>query len=310
MIGDLPGFGAVWHNEGSLANILSLAAARKICRVTMDSLQGAAIVVCKHNGDKLKFMESQNGLCCYDANKKKPTNCSFVNSVSKNRSMHTKQQLKNPDLARRVYKLVGRPAHAFFVKVIRKNQLKNCPVTVNNANRAIKIYSPDVDALRGKTTCTTPAHVPSNQLRPLPFELLDAHKNVTTCFNIFFVDGFAFVGTVSRNVHFIMVEHIPSRSIVQHVLPCLTRANNLSKARGFQITVAHADEEFTSLRDPLLQMAIAMNIAATNEHVPKTDPPSAHCISFTAPTCSCKNSSPMPSPSSTCSPMPTASPRL
>jgi hypothetical protein len=87
--------------------------------------------------------------------------------------MHAKRQLKNADLARRVYKLVGRPAHAFFVEVIRENQLKNCPVTVNNANRAIKIYSPDVDALRGKTTRTTPAHVPSNQLRPLPFELLD-----------------------------------------------------------------------------------------------------------------------------------------
>jgi hypothetical protein len=204
----------------------------------------------------------------------------------------------------------GASRSRIFCQVIPKNQLKKCPVTASNANRAIKIYGPNVDALRGKTTRTTPAHVPSDQLRPLPFELLDAHKNVTTCFNIFFVDGFAFVGTVSRNVHFIMVEHIPSRSIVQHVLPCLTRANNLSKARGFQITVAHADEEFTSLRDPLLQMAIAMNIAATNEHVPKTDPPSAHCISFTAPTCSCKNSSPMPLPSSTRSPMPTASPRL
>lgn len=65
-----------------------------------------------------------------------------------------------------------------------KNQLQNCPITVNDANRAIKIYGPDIAALCRKTTQTSPAHVPSYQLRPLPLNILDAHKNVTLCFNI------------------------------------------------------------------------------------------------------------------------------
>ena len=52
MIGDLPGFGPVWYNKGSLANILSLAAVRKVCRVTMDTLEEAAIVVHKKNGER------------------------------------------------------------------------------------------------------------------------------------------------------------------------------------------------------------------------------------------------------------------
>jgi hypothetical protein len=81
MIGDLPGFGPVWYNKGSLANILSLAAVRKICRVTMDTaLEEAAIVVHKHNGDKMKFLESSHGLYYYDAKAETTSgNYSFIN---------------------------------------------------------------------------------------------------------------------------------------------------------------------------------------------------------------------------------------
>jgi hypothetical protein len=63
MIGDLPGFGPVWYNAGSLANILSLAAVAKICRITMDTLTTeASMIVHKHDGTKMKFLESKNGL--------------------------------------------------------------------------------------------------------------------------------------------------------------------------------------------------------------------------------------------------------
>ena len=40
------------------------------------------------------------------------------------------------------------------------------------------------------------------------------------------------------------------------------------KARGFQVTMTHTNKEFTSLRDPLLELDnIHLNITATNEHV-------------------------------------------
>lgn len=60
--GDLPIFSPVWYNKGSLANLPSLAAVRKVCCITMDTLTEAAIVVHKHNGDKMKFTESRTGL--------------------------------------------------------------------------------------------------------------------------------------------------------------------------------------------------------------------------------------------------------
>ena len=62
LIGDLPGFGPVWYDGGSLANILSLTAVRKKFRITMDTKNEPAMTVQKENGDELKFIETKGGL--------------------------------------------------------------------------------------------------------------------------------------------------------------------------------------------------------------------------------------------------------
>jgi len=222
----------------------------------------------------MKFKESKNGLYYHDAkaSNTKSTAYSFVNSVKENKKLYSQRQLENAELARRVYELVGRPSHATFTKMIRENQLKHCPITVEDANRALHIYGPDVAALRGKTTRTTPTHVPPDQIRPLPLDIIQAHGNITICSDIFFVDGHAFFSTISHNINFITLEYIPSRAIIKHILPCLQTVNNTYKARGFNITTMHADEEFSTLAAPLLALnGIHLNTAATNEHVPEIE---------------------------------------
>ena len=44
-VGTLEGFGEVWYNPKSLANILSMAAVRKQFRITMDSSVDAAMII-------------------------------------------------------------------------------------------------------------------------------------------------------------------------------------------------------------------------------------------------------------------------
>jgi hypothetical protein len=170
MVGDLPGFGQVWYNQESLANILSLAEVRKVCRVTMDTREAAEIIVYKHNGDKIRFIESGKGLYYFDTANSKvsttSTDYSFINSVVENKAKYTTRQVNDADLAKRVYSLIGRPSHAAFVKMIRENQLDGCPITVDDANRALKIYGTDLSALRGKTVRRQVDHVPSNQSDP------------------------------------------------------------------------------------------------------------------------------------------------
>ena len=64
--GDLTNFGTVWYNPQSLANILSLAAVRKVCRVTMDSSIEPSISVHRSNGGIMKFFEYGSGLYYHD----------------------------------------------------------------------------------------------------------------------------------------------------------------------------------------------------------------------------------------------------
>ena len=45
LVGDIKNFGTVWYNPNSLANIFSLAAVRKLCRITMDTSAEAAAAV-------------------------------------------------------------------------------------------------------------------------------------------------------------------------------------------------------------------------------------------------------------------------
>jgi hypothetical protein len=45
LVGDFHKLGEVWFNEESIANILSLAEVRKICRVTMDTTEEQAMIV-------------------------------------------------------------------------------------------------------------------------------------------------------------------------------------------------------------------------------------------------------------------------
>ena len=156
--------------------------------------------------------------------------------------------------------------------MIRDNLIQNCPVTVADATRSLQIYGPDVGSIRGKTTRSAPHHVSSDLIADLPSYILEKHQRITLCIDLFFVDGLAFFGTISRDIRFVTVEHISSRHILKNILPCLSRVNNLYRARGFRIVMCHADDEFAFIRDSLLALGnIGLNIAATNEHVPEIE---------------------------------------
>jgi hypothetical protein len=67
MVGTFPNLGEVWYNEASIANILSLAAVRKVCRITMDTMEESVINVHRLDSTIMKFVEYESGLFIYSA---------------------------------------------------------------------------------------------------------------------------------------------------------------------------------------------------------------------------------------------------
>ncbi len=67
MIGDFANLGTVWYNKDSIANILSLAGVRKVCRKTMDTKDTPSMCVHRLDGSQMEFHEHASGLYVYDA---------------------------------------------------------------------------------------------------------------------------------------------------------------------------------------------------------------------------------------------------
>jgi hypothetical protein len=149
-MGTIRNFGDVWFNTKSLANILPMAEVRKVCRITMDTSVEALMDVRRRDGSIMKFREYKSGLYYYDTGQptapdnhsSSPTNNLFLNTVAANKATYTRREIEGADKARALYKKIGRPSEQEFSKILNNNLIRNCPVTPEDAKRALIIYGP------------------------------------------------------------------------------------------------------------------------------------------------------------------------
>jgi Zinc knuckle len=267
MVGDFPNLGEVWYNSNSIANILSLAEVRKVCRVTMDTLAEPSMHVHRLNGSVMKFVEHESGLYVYDSiNTSESVNAyTMVSTVAEQKKMFSRREIKAADEARVLYRKIGRPDEAEFQHILRSNFIRNCPVTPDDAKRALVIYGPDLATIKGKTTkSAAAARAPTFIATPLPAPIMEHHRNITLCFDFFFVQGVAFFHTISRNIGFRTVSHVPDRS-KKTILREATAVINLYTARGLHVCDIHADNEFECIREHI--RPVDMNIIPADSHV-------------------------------------------
>jgi hypothetical protein len=268
-IGDIPNFGPVWYNPQSLANILSLAAVRKICRVTMDSAIAPSFHVHKIDGTTMIFTEFSSGLYYHDTAKTHNTNSTntaytLLNTVAGNKTLFTRREIEGADKARKLYQQLGRPSESFFQKILSQRMIINCPVTADDAKRALVIYGPDLATLKGKTTRQNGQHVPSITPIPLPDYVREHHNNITLCIDIFFVQGQRFFHTISRDIKFRTVNPVLSltkATLIENTMAVI----NAHRQRGFIVSNIHADGAFECMREAVAPTIL--NINAADEHV-------------------------------------------
>ena len=127
----------------------------------------------------------------------------------------------------KVYGMVGRPGYQSFKQMIRSNLLKNCPIVVKDVDIAEKVYGVSVAALQGRTTRTQPPHVPELDIVPLPNDIIENHRDIVLCGDIFFMDKLKVFTTISRNIAFTTIEVIKNRKLHATILPCIKRVKNV-----------------------------------------------------------------------------------
>jgi hypothetical protein len=267
MIGDFPNLGPVWYNQASIANILSLAEVRKVCRVTMDTSCEPALLVHRADGTVMKFVEHDSGLYVYKFNDTNDcvTAYTMVSTVAEQKRLFSRREVKSADAARELYRKIGRPNQAEFVDILQRHLIRDCPVTADDAKRALIIYGPDIAVLKGKSTRSAAApRAPTFVAKVIPAPILEHHRHVTLCADFFFVQGIPFFHTISRAIGFRTAHPVPDRS-KSTILRCLRAVISRYESRGLTVCDIHADNELECVRDQLLP--IAMNIVPADSHV-------------------------------------------
>jgi hypothetical protein len=158
--------------------------------------------------------------------------------------------------------------------VIRSNhQIKDCPVTVQDVDVALKIWGKNIAALKGKTTRSKPNPVARDSVK-VPVALLKRHKEVFLTVNIFFVNKIPFFLTLSRKICFTAVNHLVDTRTVPQIFKAFKEIYQYYLHRGFCITTVHADGEFapiTILIESMPGGGPMVNLASSNEHVPEIE---------------------------------------
>jgi hypothetical protein len=135
----------------------------------------------------------------------------FVQTVWQNYEGCTKRKVLEAKKARHAMGMIGNPSKEDFKGMVRGNMIKNCPVTPDAITNACIIFGPDLPSLQGKTVQRTPAQVVIEYVS-VPKEVVEWNKIVTLAADVFFVDGMAFLLSVLRQIKFITVEHVATRT--------------------------------------------------------------------------------------------------
>ncbi len=239
---------------------------KKQYRVTYNSLAETFLMHCKVAGlPNLLFKEHANGLHFFDL---RQADFAFVETVESNMQLFSKRQVARTDKARSLYASLGFPPKQNFLWILRFNQIKDCPVTVEDAMVAYKKWGPSVAGLKGKTVRKKPKPVKTETVH-IPKEIHELHKEVTLTIDIFFVNSIPFFVTLSRVLYFTTVMHLPDRSLGQ-IFKALKGIFYYYLQQGFRVTFIMGDGEFASLEQftNLLMGALCLNLTSTNKHKP------------------------------------------
>jgi hypothetical protein len=260
----------VWFSTRAITSIIALHNLIDQYRVTYDSDDLMFVVHRESESNpNMEFKMHKSGLHYYVP--RKEHHLTFVNTVSENKTGFTKRQIKCAEIAQNLYKALSYPSMKDFKWVIQSNQIKYCPVTIQDIDVATKIWGKNIAALKGKTT-PSKRHPVSRDYVKVPNELLKLHKEVFLTTDIFFVNKIPFFLTLSRKICFTAVNHLTDRTVPQ-IFNAFKEMYQYYLQRGFHITMVHADGEFAPLKTLIEAMSGGpmVNLTSANEHVPKIE---------------------------------------
>ena len=165
----------IWFSKRAITNIIALNNIMHQYWVTYDSEDKMFIFHQEAEGKQnMGFIMHNIGLHYYDLCNK---HFVFINTVSGKKEGYTQIQVKSAEVAKTIYANLCYPSWKYFKWVIRSNQIKDCPMPVEDVYVALKIWGKNIVALKGNTTRSKPNTVARDSVK-IHMDLLKLHKEV------------------------------------------------------------------------------------------------------------------------------------
>ena len=124
----------------------------------------------------------------------------FLQTVRQNMEGFTKHEVKGANLARKAQAILGHPTSKELSQVVSNNfGINNCAINPIDISNADTIYGRDLGGIRGKTVRKKLECVHGETL-PIPKDFYNFHHFVTLTADIMYVNGVAFLTTLSRKI--------------------------------------------------------------------------------------------------------------
>ena len=265
-----------------IANIISMHKLEKLYRISYDSWEGYYIV---HTAQgKVYFQKDEQGLPYTDLEQSgrmaaimpmqnasqqstEPEGVALVQTVRENYEGYTKRELLRAKEACRAQAMIGNQSKGDFKGMVSSNMIKNCSRTPSDIANAKEIFGPALVSVRGKAVRRTPAPAVGDYVA-VPRPLVERNRIITMAADVFFVDGTAFLITLSRNVKFITAEHTPvrtARALVKHI----ERVLQVYRRAGFIVRTVLMDGDLKKIKDVL--PTVECNTTVAKEHVSEAE---------------------------------------
>lgn len=174
------------------------------------------------------------------------------------------------ELARELFKTMGTPSEQDFVAMLEQNSMKKCHMSPQDAENALKIFSPEVGALKGDCMRQSLDKMVDTDIMPVPKMALKNNKVVTLTGDLMFVNSLQIMITFLRNIRCTTVDPVNNRS-VNSQFHFLKKTVIFCTSCRFHIKLLLMDLGFKKLRDLLGTLKMTLNITSAQDHTLETE---------------------------------------
>jgi hypothetical protein len=256
----------LWLVHNGIANLLSLPQLETDGFTVSYHTGGNWIVTTPHDKE-ITFHQEEDGVCrgFPYINMQSKVAMAMIQTVRQSYKGFTKRKVQDAIAARKAQAMTGHPTDAQFLEMVRNKTIKNCPIKPKHITNACSIFGPSIAGVRGKTVCHKPEQV-EVEPRRIPDDFHRLHRFVVITADVMFINGIAFLTTLSPKLRLGTVEQLPLCTATQ-LSNSLTKIVRLYARTGFIIRVIMMDQEFDKVKDACKMVEI--NTTTAHEHVGK-----------------------------------------